>query len=68
MYFDGSGPLDVTLELPAGEYAGEWVNTRTGKVERPENFRHSGGEKVLTTPDFRNGIALRLTRAGRSRK
>lgn len=65
MYFDGSGPTDVTLELPAGEYAGEWVNIETGKAERPESFRHRGGDKVLRSPEFRGGIALRLTRTAR---
>jgi hypothetical protein len=25
MYFDGNGPLNVTLQLPAGQYVGEWV-------------------------------------------
>ena len=64
IYFDGSGPVEVRFELPSGEYAGDWVNTTTGKVERTERFRHSGGEKVLRTPEFRNGIALRLKRAG----
>ena len=27
MYFDGNGPAKVVLELPAGAYSGEWVNT-----------------------------------------
>jgi hypothetical protein len=65
MYFDGSGPIAVTLELPAGEYSGEWVNTKTGSVERLGTFRHAGGQKAVRTPDFRNGIALRLARAPR---
>jgi hypothetical protein len=65
IYFDGNGPLEVRLELPAGKYLGDWLNTQTGKLERTENFRHSGGEKVLQTPGFQNGIALRLKRAGR---
>ena len=62
MYFDGSGPIAVTLELPAGEYSGEWVNTRTGEVERLGPFRHAGGERVVRTPAFQNGIALRIQR------
>jgi hypothetical protein len=62
MYFDGSGPIAVTLELPAGEYSGEWVNTKTGEVERLGSFRHAGGQRVVQTPEFRNGIALRIER------
>ncbi len=64
MYFDGNGPIDVTLELPPGEYSGAWVNTKTGS-EQPEHFRHAGADRALRTPDFRNGFALRLKRAGR---
>jgi hypothetical protein len=60
MYFDGNGPAEVMLELPAGEYSGEWINTKTGETEGLERFRHRGGKKTLQTPAFQNGIALRL--------
>jgi len=60
VYFDGTGPTEVTLELPRGQYSGEWVNVRTGMIERPEGFSHEGGDKVLRSPAFQNGIALRL--------
>lgn len=62
MYFDGTGPIGVTLELPAGQYAGEWIDVETGKAVRTENFRHGGGERVVQSPEFRDGIALRLHR------
>lgn len=61
----GNGPLEARLALPAGAYAGDWLNTRTGKVEGSEKFQHRGGERVLKSPEFRNGIALRLHRARR---
>jgi hypothetical protein len=63
VYLDGDGPVEVTFELPAGEYSGEWTNTVTGIVEKAERFRHPGGERVLGAPDFQKGIALRLNRA-----
>src|SRR5262249_50278565 len=63
MYLDGNGPVDLTLDLPPGAYTGEWVNTRTGDIERSEKFQHRGGEKLLVTPEFRNGIGLLLKRA-----
>jgi hypothetical protein len=65
IYFDGNGPVEVRLNLPAGNYSGEWLNTKTGTVEKAEKFSHPGGEKVFKTPEFHNGIALRLKRAGR---
>jgi hypothetical protein len=62
VYFDGDGPTIVTLDLPAGHYAGSWVNVRTGRIERPEDFRAAGKVIVLQSPEFKNGIALRLKR------
>jgi hypothetical protein len=61
MYLDGDGPTAVTLDLPAGDYAGEWIDIVTGNGQ-PLAFRQVGGEKTMETPQFRGGIALRLTR------
>ena len=62
MYFDGDGPIDLTLDLRAGEYAGEWTDVTTGAATPLNRFRHPGGEKSIASPAFKNGIALRLTR------
>jgi hypothetical protein len=62
IYLDGNGPTDLALELPPGDYSSEWVNVVTGKIEQWEKFTHKGGEKVLRSPEFQNGIALRLKR------
>jgi hypothetical protein len=62
LYLDGDGPVDVTFELPGGEYAGDWMDTKTGSTATIQSFRHPGGQKVLHAPEFRNGIALRLKR------
>jgi hypothetical protein len=73
--FDWSkrGPFDVesterqvnlVLSLPAGRYSAEWVNTVTGKVDKAEDFRHSGGDKTLPSPSFSDDIALRVIRSG----
>jgi len=62
IYLDGDGPVDLTLELPRGQYSCEWVNIKTGTIEQMEGFTHEGGKKILTSPAFQNGIALRLKR------
>ena len=62
IYLDGNGPAELTLELPRGQYSCEWVNAKTGTIEQLEGFLHEGGNKVLTSPAFQNGIALRLKR------
>jgi hypothetical protein len=63
IYLDGDGPGDVTLDLPTGQYSGAWINVRTGSVDKLEDFQHAGGDKVLQSPEFQNGIALRLKRS-----
>lgn len=60
VYLDGDGPTTIALALPAGRYAVKWINTDTGATEKSESFHHAGAEKVLQTPAFHNGIALRL--------
>lgn len=62
IYLDGSGPAELSLELPAGDYSGEWVNVVSGEIERRERFSHRGGARTLASPRFSNGVALRLAR------
>lgn len=62
IYLDGNGPTDVTLELPRGQYSCEWLNVKTGSTEQLEKFTHKGGGKLLSSPAFQSGIALRLRR------
>ena len=52
----------VTLDLPAGTYQAEWVNTETGAADRRETFRHPGDTRELASPLFSNDMALRVTR------
>ena len=62
IYLDGSGPSAITMELPAGDYEGEWTDPATGRATPLQKFKHSGGAKAIQTPEFRKGIALRLAR------
>jgi hypothetical protein len=52
----------LTVELPAGKYAAEWVDTKTGAVAKHEKFEHNGGTRKLTAPDYKDDIALRVKR------
>ena len=62
LYFDGDGPSTIVLDLPVADYEGAWIDIETGKATPLVRFHHSGGERVVTTPNFRNGIALQLDR------
>jgi hypothetical protein len=62
MYVDGDGPTEITLILPPGEYSGTWVDVITGDKKDLPGFKHLGGNKILTIPAFRSGIAARISR------
>jgi hypothetical protein len=62
LYILGGTRADLTLDLPAGAYKAEWLDTRTGKVSHEESFEHSGGEKGLSSPKYSEDIALRIKR------
>ena len=51
----------LVLALPPGNYRAEWVNTKTGQVDRSETFQHAGADKKLSSPRFSDDIALRVT-------
>jgi hypothetical protein len=50
------------LELPAGDYQAEWIDTRTGKVAKDESFAHAAAARTLKSPGYTEDIALRVRR------
>ena len=50
----------VALELPAGRYRVEWLNTRTGRLQHRERREHGGGSLRLGSPEFTEDIALKV--------
>lgn len=56
------GSCALSPELPAGNYAGEWIDTRTGKRIPVDLPAHPGGIKTFITPPFAEDIAFKLTR------
>ena len=61
MYVDGNGRTEIDMRLAPGEYTLKWVDTVTG-ASSTQRFRHAGGDKVIQTPEFRNGVAVRISR------
>ena len=54
--------IEEKAKLPAGTYTAEWVNTKTGKVDKKETFQHGGGNRTLYSPKYVDDIALRIQR------
>lgn len=62
VYFDGHGPLRVELALPGGEYTATWIAVANGTRAGTEDFKATGAGVALTSPEFEDGIALRVER------
>ena len=65
VYLRGGKAAELVLDLPAGTYKAEWVNTRTGAVDKAENVRHEGGPRTLACPAYQDDVALRVLAAGK---
>jgi hypothetical protein len=63
IYVNGGTQAELVLELPAGHYRTEWLNTRTGAVEKRETFEHKQDTRTLVSPTYSEDIALRVNRA-----
>ena len=57
-----AGELSLQLDLPAGHFVGEWLDTKScSRLERFQ-FTHAGGRKVLEVPGFEEDIAVTIRR------
>ena len=60
IYINGGSEAELVLALSRGVYKAEWVNTKTGDVEKTETFRYGGGDRTLRSPKYTDDIALRI--------
>jgi hypothetical protein len=66
VYVKGGTGAELELELPAGAYKAEWVNPKTGGIDKAETFDHAGGSRTLASPAYSEDMALRVLRQGSS--
>jgi hypothetical protein len=62
VYVRGGTQASLMLEMPSGTYLAEWINPRSGKVDKAEDFSHRGGSRTLQSPAYTEDIALRVKR------
>jgi hypothetical protein len=62
IYVRGGTQATLEVALPAGKYRAEWINTRTGAVDKAEVFSHGGGTRTLVSPSYREDVALRIAK------
>ncbi|MCA1685789.1 MAG: hypothetical protein LC745_07330 [Planctomycetia bacterium] len=60
IYVSGGSRVELGLNLPAGKYRVEWVDTRTGEVARALDLDHGGGRALVGSPEYSEDIALRI--------
>jgi hypothetical protein len=60
IYVSGGTSADLVLDLPAGRYRAEWVNPRTGDVDKSQNIDHVRGHATLSSPPYDEDVALRI--------
>jgi hypothetical protein len=60
IYLNGSGSVDLLLQLPAGRYTAQWVSPLDGSVLGSKQLDHRGGPVKIKSPEFTDDIALRI--------
>ena len=60
VYVLGGKSAELVVTLPAGKYLSEWIDTKTGRAVRAEQFEHGGGTRTLASPPYEEDIALRI--------
>ena len=67
LYLFGKGPLETQLDLPAGNYALEFLDPSTGKTEKGTPLR-SDGRVTIITPPYAEDVAIRIVAADVTRE
>jgi len=60
LYVNGGSRADLELDLPAGAYSVEWLDTKTGKISASRRLQHAGGIAAVSSPEYAEDIALRI--------
>ena len=62
IYLRGGVGATLILNLPAGAYQAEWLDTQSGRIAKSERIE-GGPRTTLTGPAYDQDIALRIVRA-----
>ena len=60
IYLNAGQQASLTLDLPAGTYTAEWLNTKSGETDKRERIEHDGGDRELKSPRYEEDVALRI--------
>ncbi len=63
VYVKGGTHVDLIVEIPQGRWRAEWLNPRTGVVDKSTVYTHTGGRLTVVSCVYSEDIALTLRRA-----
>jgi hypothetical protein len=67
LYLTGGTQANLTVNLPAGAYIGQWLDPRSGLVTQViDEFTHAGGTMTLASPNYSEDVVLRLFAANQA--
>jgi hypothetical protein len=64
IHITGGSQANLQVNLPAGSYKADWVNTKTGAVDGTSTFAHAGGNRTISSPSYSEDIALKIVLTG----
>jgi len=64
-YFMNGGQGAISFEIEPGRFHLDWLNPRTGAVEKSQDLDRQGGPLTLAMPPYKEDIALRLLKIGK---
>ncbi len=62
IYAHDGKKLELSLDLPAGQYQANWLNPRNGKVDKSQPLESRGGRVEIASPDYEEDVALGIRR------
>ena len=65
IYLKGGSQGNLTLAIPPGRYEAEWLNPRTGEIDKHQVVAHEGPSLSLAAPAYSEDVALRLVASDR---
>ena len=60
IYVNGNSLTSLSVDLPAGQYKAQWLNTKTGDIEKTALFTCGRASQMLQVPKYTDDIALRI--------
>jgi hypothetical protein len=64
LYIEGGSQITLQIQIPAGTYQSDWVDTKNGSILKTEDFTSNGStNNSLVSPTYSEGdVALRIKR------